>query len=144
MRVLFWGALAVMAFGAWGAAQAADTQTKGESQVDARVFELRTYHAAPGKMKALHARFRDHTCKLFKKHGLTVVGFWNPTDPKEAEKTLIYVLAFPSREAAAKSWKAFQSDPAWQAAKAESEKDGKLVDRVESVYMSPTDYSPIK
>jgi hypothetical protein len=143
MRVL-WGALAVLACGAWAAAQAADSQIKGGRQVDSRVFELRTYHAASGKMKALHARFRDHTCKLFKKHGITIVGFWSPTDPKEAEKTLIYVLAFPSREAAAKSWKAFQGDPEWQAAKAESEKDGTLVDRVDSVYMSPTDYSPIK
>jgi hypothetical protein len=117
---------------------------KGEKKMDNRVFELRTYYAAKGKMKALHARFRDHTCKLFKKHGMTIIGFWNPTDAKEAEKKLVYLLAFPSRDAAAKSWEAFIADPDWKAAKAESEKDGALVEKVESAYLNPTDYSPIK
>jgi NIPSNAP len=116
---------------------------KGEKKVDARVFELRTYHAAPGKMDALHARFRDHTCKLFKKHGMTIVGFWSPTKPDQAEKTLIYILAFPSQEAANKSWKAFRDDPEWKAVREASEKDGKLVDRVDSVFMKATDYSPM-
>jgi hypothetical protein len=118
--------------------------TKGAKKVDTRVFELRTYYAAPGKMKALHARFRDHTNALFKKHGMDLVGYWTPTDPKEAEVKLIYILAYPSRDAATKSWKAFQDDPDWKKAKAESEKDGKLVDKVEFVFMNPTDYSPIK
>jgi hypothetical protein len=142
MRFYF-GVMALVSFGTCGAALAADQQ-EGGKKVDARVFELRTYYAAPGKMEALHARFRDHTCKLFKKHGMTIIGFWSPTDPKEAEKTLVYVLAFPSREAATKSWKAFQADPDWQAAKAASEKDGKLVAKVESVFLNATDYSPIK
>jgi hypothetical protein len=115
-----------------------------EKKVDARVFELRTYHAAPGKMDALHARFRDHTCKLFKKHGMTIVGFWSPTKPEEAEKKLIYILAFPSQEAADKSWAAFRDDPEWKDVKEASEKDGKLVDRVDSVFMKATDYSPMK
>src|SRR5246127_3387094 len=75
-----------------------------EKKVDTRVFELRIYHAAEGKMKALHARFRDHTCALFKKHGMTIVGFWSPTDAKEAEEKLVYILAYPSREAAKKAW----------------------------------------
>jgi hypothetical protein len=114
-----------------------------EKKMD-RVFELRTYHAAPGKMKALHARFRDHTNKLFKKHGMELVGFWSPTDEKEAEKKLVYILAFPSKEAAQKSWKAFIEDPDWIKVKGESEKDGTLVDRIESVYLNPTDYSPMK
>jgi hypothetical protein len=121
-------------------------EKKKEEKGEMRVFELRTYYAAPGKMKALHARFRDHTNKLFEKHGMTIVGFWTPSDPpkeKEAEK-LIYILAYPSREAATKSWKAFQDDPDWKKAKDESEKDGKLVDKVDSVYMNPTDYSPLK
>ena len=109
-----------------------------------RVFELRIYHANPGKMKALHARFRDHTGKLFKKHGMTIIGYWSPTDTDEAEKKLYYILAYPSKEAAERSWKAFREDPDWVKAKDESEKDGKLVDKVESVYMSPTDYSPMK
>ena len=109
-----------------------------------RVFELRTYTAAPGKMKALHARFRDHTNKLFEKHGMTIIGFWSPSDPQQAEQKLIYILAFPSREAAQKSWDAFRRDPEWIAARNASEKDGKLVDKVESVFMNPTDYSPLK
>jgi hypothetical protein len=111
--------------------------------VATRFFEMRTYHAAPGKMPALHARFRDHTLGLFAKHGMAVVGFWSPADPQEAEKTLVYILAHPSREARDASWKAFQADPAWQTAKAASERDGRLVDKVESVYLNPTDYSPM-
>jgi hypothetical protein len=75
---------------------------------------------------------------------MTIIGFWQPTDPREAERKLIYILAFPSREAAARSWKAFQEDPEWRRVRAESERDGRLVERVESVFMGPTDYSPIK
>jgi hypothetical protein len=115
-----------------------------ETKVDNRVFELRIYHAAEGKMKALHARFRDHTCGLFKKHGLTIIAFWSPLDKVEAEKKLYYVLAYPSKEAADASWKAFREDPDWIAAKKESEKDGVLVEKVESIFMGPTDYSPMK
>src|SRR5262249_9409013 len=82
-----------------------------------KCYELRTYTAAPGKLEELHKRFRDHTMKLFKKHGMEVVGFWGPTDKeKGSENTLVYVLAFPSREARDKAWKAFQADPDWQKA----------------------------
>ncbi len=109
-----------------------------------RVFEMRTYYAHPGKMKALHARFRDHTCKLFQKHGMTLIGFWSPVDPKEAEEKMVYILAFPSKEAADKAWAAFRNDPEWKAAREASEKDGPLVKKVESVYLNPTDYSAIK
>jgi hypothetical protein len=115
-----------------------------EKKGDARVFEMRTYYAKPGKMAALHARFREHTCKLFAKHGMTIVGFWSPADAKEAEQKLVYILAFPSKDAAEKSWKAFREDPEWVAVRKESEKDGPLVDHVESVWLNPTDYSPIK
>jgi hypothetical protein len=111
---------------------------------DTRVFEMRTYYAHPGKMKDLHARFRDHTCKLFEKHGITLIGFWSPIDPKQAEEKMVYILAYPSKEAAEKSWKAFREDPDWQKAKAASEKNGPLVKSVESVYLNPTDYSKIK
>ena len=117
---------------------------KGDEKVDTRVFELRTYYAAPGKMEALHARFRDHTRKLFKKHNMTIIGFWSPTDADQAKRQLVYLLAFPSQEAAAKSWKDFQADPEWKAVKEASEKDGKLVERIESVYLKPTDYSALK
>jgi hypothetical protein len=118
--------------------------TQQERKAPMRVFEMRTYYANPGKMDALHARFRDHTNKLFVKHGMTLIGFWSPINAKEADEKMIYILAFPSEEAAKKSWKAFQMDPDWIAAKKASEKDGSLVKKVESVYLNPTDYSPIK
>lgn len=112
---------------------------------DTRLFEMRTYQAAPGKLSALHARFRDHTSRLFAKHGLTVIGYWVPTNKaKGAENTLVYILAAPSLEARDKSFAAFRADPEWIAVKNTSEKDGKLVDKVESVYFYATDYSPIK
>jgi hypothetical protein len=112
---------------------------------DSRCFEMRTYYAAPGKMEAMNARFRDHTCALFKKHGMEIVGFWIPTDKeKGAENTLVYILAHKSREEAKKSWAAFVSDPAWKKAQTESEVNGKLVDKAEVVFMSATDYSPLK
>jgi len=139
-----WAVLAVWGLGLVGLAVSTAGDNKGDKKVDTRVFELRTYYAAPGKMEALHARFRDHTCKLFKKHGMEIVAFWSPIDPQQAEQKLIYVLAFPSKEAADKSWKAFRDDPDWKAAKEASEKNGTLVSRVESVFMNPTDYSPMK
>ena len=112
---------------------------------DGRVFEMRTYLANEGKFDALHARFRDHTDAIFKKHGMSVVGYWVPMDEKDGKaNTLVYLLAFPSRDAAKASWKAFQDDPEWQKARAESERDGKLVSKVTSVFMEPTDYSPIR
>src|SRR5436190_18365947 len=91
-----------------------------KQEAKTRFFEMRTYYAAPGKMAALHARFRDHTCKLFEKHGMTLIGFWSPLDAKDAEQKMVYILAYPSKEAADKSWKAFQNDPDWKAAKAAS------------------------
>jgi hypothetical protein len=112
---------------------------------DSRCFEIRTYTAAPGKLEELHARFRNHTMKLFKKHGMEVVGFWGPTDKeKGSENTLVYVLAFPSREARDKAFRAFGADPEWQKARAESEKNGRLAEKVESVILMATDYSPVK
>jgi hypothetical protein len=128
----------------FGLVAVATSHAEKEKKMDERVFEMRIYHAAPGKMKALHARFRDHTLGLFKKHGITNVGYWSPIDPKEADKKLIYILAYPSKAAADKSWDAFRKDPAWLEAKAASETGGTLVDKVESVYMNPTDYSPLK
>jgi NIPSNAP len=112
---------------------------------DSRCFELRTYYAAPGKLEELHARFRNHTIRLFKKHGMEVVGFWGPTDKdKGSENTLVYVLAFPNREARDKAWQEFRTDPEWQAAAKESEKNGKLTEKIDSVIMKATDYSPVK
>ncbi len=112
---------------------------------DSRCFEMRTYYAAPGKLEALNARFRDHTCALFKKHGMEIVGFWMPADKEQgAENKLVYILVHKSREAAKKSWDDFRADPDWQKARAASEVNGKLVDKIESVYLAATDYSPVK
>jgi hypothetical protein len=109
----------------------------------ADVYELRTYTTNEGKLDALNARFRDHTVKLFKKHGMESVGYWVPTDGEKSKNTLIYVLKHKSREAAAASFKAFGADPAWKKAAKESQKDGKiLAKRPESVFMETTDYSP--
>jgi hypothetical protein len=122
----------------------AQEQSNGPSVAkDSRCFELRTYYAAPGKLEALHARFRDHTNKLFVKHGMELVGYWVPTDKEQGDK-LIYIIAHKSRDAAKKSWQDFQSDPDWKKAREESEANGKLVEKVESVYMAATDYSPLK
>ena len=112
---------------------------------ESRCFELRTYFAAPGKIEALNARFRDHTCALFKKHGMEIVGFWVPTDQEQgAENKLVYMLIHQSREAAKQSWKDFGNNPEWQKARTESEVNGKLTEKVESVFLSATDYSPLK
>jgi hypothetical protein len=107
---------------------------------DTRSYEMRTYYAAPGKLDELHARFRNHTLKIFEKHGMVNIGYWVPLE--NPENKLIYILAYPSREAADQSWKAFRADPDWQAAQKASEANGKLVARVESVFLSATDYSP--
>jgi hypothetical protein len=112
---------------------------------DSRCFELRTYYVAPGKLEALNARFRDHTCALFKKHGMEIVGFWIPADKEQgAENRLVYMLVHKSREAAKQSWKDFQADPEWIKARTASEVNGKLTEKIESVFLSATDYSPLK
>jgi hypothetical protein len=107
---------------------------------DSRLYEMRTYHAAPGKLEALEARFRDHTVKLFEKHGMTNIGYWVPLD--NPDNKLIYILAYPSRKASAASWRAFSADPEWQKVRKDSEAKGRLVTRVEQRYMTATDYSP--
>lgn len=111
---------------------------------DTRSFELRTYVAAPGKLDALLARFRDHTTALFEKHGITNIGYWVATDAEgRPTETLIYLLAHPGREAAKESWAAFQADPDWIAARDASQVDGRLVANVTSVYLDPTDFSEL-
>jgi hypothetical protein len=110
-----------------------------EKAANTRVYELRTYTTLPGRLPALNKRFADHTMKLFAKHGMRNEMYWTPMDE---DNKLIYVVSHDSREAADKSWKAFQSDPDWIAARDASEKDGKIVAKVERVYMKLTDYSP--
>jgi NIPSNAP len=119
-------------------------KTTTASAATSRVFEIRTYTAEPGKLDALHARFRDHTVAIFNKHGMTSVGYFAPSDDPLAKNTLVYILAFPSRDAAKKSWDEFRNDPEWQKVQKESEANGKLVTKVESVFAEPTDYSPMK
>lgn len=138
-----WTLAAIAALAVVGIAGFAAGATMRPARED-RFFEMRTYTANPGKLQALHARFRDHTCKLFEKHGMTNVGYWSPTTGENAENTLIYILAYPSKDAREKSWKDFQADEEWKKVKAESEKDGVLVSKVVSVFMNPTDYSAIK
>jgi hypothetical protein len=121
-----------------GRAKAADPPAGG------KVYELRVYHTNPGKLEALHARFRDHTCKLFQKHGMELVGFWTPIDGEESKDTLIYIVAFPSVEAQKKAWQSFRADPEWIKVKAESEKEGSLTTKVESKNMKATDFSPLR
>jgi hypothetical protein len=116
-----------------------------ETALDPRaaLYELRVYHAEPGKLDALNARFRDHTLKLFEKHGMRNVAYWVEQPTAESpDGKVIYVLAFPSREAREASWKSFVADPEWQEVAANSEADGKLIARIESALMSLADYSP--
>ena len=111
------------------------------AEPDSRLFEMRVYYAAEGKLDALNARFRDHTLKLFAKHGMTSLGYFVPT--KNTENKLIYFLAYPSREARDASWKAFQADPDWKAAQKASEANGRLLTKGESAFLTATDYSAL-
>ncbi len=108
-----------------------------------RVFELRTYTTYDGKLAALKARFRDHTVAIFNRHGMTSIGYWVP-DGEKSKNTLIYIIAHPSMEEAKKHWDEFRNDPEWKKVSADSEKDGKIVSHVDSVYMTPADFSGIK
>jgi hypothetical protein len=110
----------------------------------ANVYEMRTYYCEPGKLPNLLARFRDHTTKLFEKHGITNVGYFVPADGPAHENTLIYILAHKDRDAAKKSWDAFRADPDWIKARTESEAAGKIVTKTESVYMNPADFSKLQ
>ena len=110
----------------------------------ARVFELRTYTAPDGKLEDLHKRFRDHTMRIFKNHNMTNVAYFRPQDAPLSQNTLIYLISHPSREAAKANWAAFQQDPEWQKVANESQKNGKIVAKVESVFLDATDYSPMK
>ncbi len=119
-----------------------NASTASDPQAKERFFEMRTYYASPGRLDALNQRFREHTNRLFVKHGMDLIGYWVPADGKE---TLIYILAYPDRESRDRSWKAFMDDPEWKKAYAESQKDGvPLAAKVESVFLKPTDYSPIQ
>ena len=117
------------------------SKVSADEGLKARVFEMRTYTTAEGRLSVLHKRFREHTNYLFVKHGITLIGYWTPVDKPE---TLVYIIAFPNMEAQKKSWRGFINDPAWKKAHAASKKDGPVVTKVESQFLNPTDYSPIR
>jgi len=114
------------------------------AQAPDRVFELRTYTTHAGRLDALHARFSQHTLRLFASHGMENIGYFTPRDAPLADNTLIYVLAHESREAAAASWQAFIADPEWQAVYQQSIADGPIADKIVSIFMDPADYSQLK
>ena len=144
-RSIAFVALAALAAACLGPMLLAADEKPAASPGTDRVFEMRTYYTHEGRLPALNKRFRDHTTALFKKHGMENVGYWTPVNEKDGKNDkLVYLLAYPSLEAREASWKAFGADPEWKKAQAESEKDGKIVKKVESVFLSPTDYSAIK
>jgi len=116
--------------------------TEGDAMAgSAKVYELRIYRVVPGKLESLVARFRDHTDQLFAKHGIKPLGYWTALDEPAKSSTFIYILEHPTREAAAANWKAFQDDPEWKRVKAKSEENGKLVEKIDSTFLTPTDFS---
>ena len=115
----------------WAASEQGNTNP---TQAANGVYELRVYHAAPGKLADLLTRFREHTVKIFDRHGMKSVAYWTPVDEPDKSNILIYILYHPSREAAAANWKSFQDDPEWKSVKDKSEANGKLVDKVDSTY----------
>ena len=123
----------------WAASQQDNANPKQASTV---VYELRIYHASPGKLGELLARFRDHTIKIFDRHGLKSVAYWTPVDEPQKSNTLIYILQHPSREEAAANWKSFRDDPEWKSVKEKSEVNGSLTEKVDSTYLALTDFSP--
>ena len=124
----------VLSLSVWSSAASAE-----EKPEEVPLFELRTYHAAPGKLDALLTRFRDHTVELFTKHGMTNVGYWVPVE--NPDNLLVYLMAYPDKKARDASWKAFLADPDWKKAAAASQVDGKLVEKVDGIFMKPTDFS---
>lgn len=139
-------AIAILTAGAFSAGIAAGRgiQPHQRSTSQPRVFELRTYTSPSGQLSALHARFREHTMALFERHGMTNVAYWTPQDSARHDNTLVYLLAYPSRQAARDAWAAFNADTEWQRVRAASEANGRIVEKVESVFLDPTDFSPMK
>ena len=115
-----------------------------QAQTAAKVYELRTYTAPEGKLADLHKRFRDHTLRIFQKHGMTNVIYLAPMDAPASQNTLVYLLSHQSREAAKASWDAFRNDPEWKKVSSESQVAGPIVTKVDSVFLQATDYSPMK
>tara|TARA_B100001123_G_C15286350_1_gene1015760 strand:- start:1280 stop:1744 length:465 start_codon:yes stop_codon:yes gene_type:complete len=109
-----------------------------------RTYELRTYTAADGKLDNLLARFRDHTMRIFEKHGMTNHGYWLPQDEELRQNTLIYLISHDSRAAGEESWRNFGQDPEWQRVSEESQRDGRIIAGLERIWLDPTDFSLMK
>jgi hypothetical protein len=126
-----------------GAVWAAAAQDKSAAaQSSTTVYELRIYKAHEGKLDDLLRRFREHTLKLFEKHGMKTLAFWTPTDDPQKSNMLVYILVHPSRAAATANWKAFHDDPEWNAVRDKSESNGPLVEKVDSTFLVLADFSP--
>jgi hypothetical protein len=132
-------AAALLAPSLWSEARDTGSQP---AQDASGVYELRVYHTAPGKLPDLLTRFREHTIKIFDQHGMKSIAYWIPTDEPDKSNTLIYILYHPSREAATANWKSFQDDPNWKSVRDKSEANGKIVEKVDSTYMTLADFSP--
>jgi hypothetical protein len=126
----------------WFSCPAHSQDKAAPGQTATPVYELRVYHTFEGKLEDLLLRFRDHTMRLFEKHSIRNVAYWTPVDDPLKGRTLFYILAHPSREAGTANWQAFRDDPEWQAARDKSEANGKLVERVDSTFLTLTDFSP--
>ena len=109
-----------------------------------KVYELRTYTCFEGKLDDLKKRFRDHTIRIFQRHGMESVGYWVPDDPEKSKTTLTYIISHASREQATKNWQDFRNDPEWKKVSSESEANGKIVQKVDFVFLNPTDFSKLK
>lgn len=108
------------------------------------IYELRTYQVVPGKMKELNDRFANITIRLFEKHGMKVIGFWETAIGEATTTELIYMLAFEDLGHYQRAWDAFITDPEWQETKRRTEVDGPLVNVAGSKIIEPTDYSPMQ
>lgn len=128
----------------FAAAYWAGTRQNTVHAASSRVYELRVYHTYEGKLDDLLKRFREHTMTIFERHGIKNVAYWTPTDEPLKGKTLYYIISHESREAAKENWKAFRDDPEWQKVSKASEANGKIVEKVDSTFLEPTDFSPMK
>jgi hypothetical protein len=133
-RVRLWKWLLCFLFAAGAASAWAQT----------RVYELRTYQCYDGKLETLKANFRDFNIRILKRHGIESIGYWVPQDPALAKNTLIYIVVHPSRADADKNWAEFRKDPEFVKLAADAMKAGPIVEKIESVYLDPTDFSPLK
>ncbi len=139
-----WAASAVVGLVALGIGWALGSATADQTRPEKWVYELRTYTTHPGKLPDLHKRFREHTMRIFEKHGMRNVAYWTPVDEKLKDNTLVYLIAHRSLEAAEKSWAAFRDDPEWKRVFAKSRENGPIVKKVQRQFLIPTDYSPMK